>query len=56
MPASTKAYRVTTAFTDPSGRKWQPGEDFKGQKPEAVQAAIAAGQVEETPAPPPEDK
>ena len=55
MPASTKAYRVTTAFTDPSGRKWAVGEDFKGQKPEAVQAAIAAGQVEEVTAPP-EDK
>jgi hypothetical protein len=50
MPASTKAYRVTTAFTDPQGRKWQPGEDFKGQAEDKVKAAIAAGQVEEKPA------
>jgi hypothetical protein len=56
MPAATKNYRVTTAFTDPQGKAWKVGEDYKGQAAEKIQAALAARQIEELPAPAPEDK
>jgi len=51
MPAAKKT-TVTVAFTDKSGKQWKVGEEYKGS-PEQVQAAIAAGQVQEQPAPDP---
>jgi len=49
MAAAAKTTKVVTAFTDKSGKQWKVGEDYKGS-PEQVQAAIAAGQVQEQPA------
>lgn len=51
MAAAAKT-KVTTAFTDKAGKRWNVGEDYTGATPEEKKAAIAAGQVQEQPADP----
>ena len=55
MAAAAKSYKVAVAFTDPKGRQWSPGQAYPAPQndpkaQEALQAAIAAGQVTEEPA------
>jgi hypothetical protein len=53
MPAATqKTTKVVTEFTDAQGKRWKVGDNFTGDD-KARQAAIAAGQVQEQPAPDP---